>query len=194
MDEQGELLTVWRLGHKFQASRRTIQHLDWTIARLKRRFPWATLIIIQTCYHTGVNASAHTHDKDCVFDFRISGLTWRRAQIFLRNAGWGAWWRHTGEWADPHAWHLHAISLPPGLVRGKDALQVGEAFHKLGIVVGEYIDGGYTTTGKIVATSQVVDYLAVPSLDGLADHGPDPTWHPKNINATLYAYRYGRAA
>lgn len=187
---EDELIRVSRLGHTFKASRRTVQHLDWTVKRLRRRYPWARLTIIQTCYHTGVDLSAGTHDKDCAFDFRIVGLGWWLSQRFLRNAGWGCWFRHTGEWDAKGAWHVHAISLPPGLA-GRDvtADQVGAAFHKIGLVVGEFIDGGRTTKGSTIATSQVRDYFH--RTFGLAnehDNGEDHSWFPPNIAKTIYTY------
>ena len=194
-----ELITVTRCGHTFTASRRTVQHLDWTIARLKRFFPWARLEIIQPCYRSrvpggGASASAGTHDYDCVFDFRIRGLGWRRAQKFLRRSGWAAFWRHTGIWSSRSEWHIHAVSLPRGLPQHPTAAQVGLAYHTRGIVVGVYIDGGVTTRGYVCASSQVVDYMASPPRDALADHAPDPTFHPRDIPATAYAYNPWRAA
>lgn len=186
----GDLITVTRLGHAFQASRRTVAHLDWTIKRLRRRWPHARLIIIQTCYHSGVEASAGTHDFDACFDFRIVGLPWPLAQRFLRNAGWAAWWRHTGEWAPKDAWHIHAVSIPPGLA-GRDvtAAEVGAAYRRQGMKVGKYIDGGVTTEGYPFTSSQVRDFFHRST--GLAERhadGQDTGWFPPNIAKTIYVY------
>lgn len=189
-----ELIWVHRCGKTFKASRRTVQHLDWTIARLRRRFPWAWIEILQTCYHTGYPPSAGTHDFDCVFDFRIHGLTWKRAEHFLRWAGWFAWWRHTGIWAPRSEWHIHAGSLPRGLPAHPTAALVGLAYRQHGLKVGEYIDGGVTSMGYVAGSSQVVDYMANPPRDGLADHSIDNTPHPANIPATAYVYDPRRAA
>lgn len=189
-----ELIWVTRAGKSFKASRRTVQHLDWTIARLRRFYPWARLEILQTCYHVGYAPSAGTHDFDCVLDFRIRGLTWRRAQRFLRRSGWFVWWRHSGIWAPRSEWHLHAGSLPRGLPSHPTAAEVGLAYHHRGIVVGEFIDGGVTTMGYVAGSSQVVDYMANPPRNGLADHSIDSTWHPRDIPAMAYVYDPRRAA
>lgn len=189
-ERQGDLLTVTRLGHTFKASRRTVAHLDWTIRRLKRRWPQARLVIAQTCYHSGVAASAGTHDFDACFDFIITGLPWRLGQRFLRNAGWAAWWRRTGQWAARSAWHFHAVSIPPQLA-GRDvtADEVGRAYHRLSIKVGQFIDGGYTTNGRSDSSSQVADYFHRSlGLAGQHEPGEDKTWFPPNIAKTIYAY------
>lgn len=199
LHKQNELINVWRCGVNFTASRRTVQHLDWTITRLKRRHPTAALHIIQPCYRSlvpggGATLSAGTHDFDCVFDFRITGISWQAGQQFLRNAGWFAYWRHTGVWAEPGAWHLHAGSLPTGLPAHPTAAVVGMAYRHLGLKVGIYIDGGVTSRGYVCASSQVVDYMAEPPRDALASHSPDPTWHPRNIPATAFHYNPHKAA
>lgn len=187
----GALREVTIAGWRFKASNRTIWHLRWTIFVLKVRFPRAILHIIQPCYHEGVDASAGTHDKDCVLDFWITGGVlgkdpWR-AQKIMRKLGWAIWFRHTGTWVAKSAWHLHGISLPLGLPPHPTALDVGRAFKRLGIVVGEFIDGGYTTTGRVTTTSQVVDYFNhAEGLKGEHDQNDDPSWHPDDINATVF--------
>lgn len=179
------------VGVSLHCSNRTYWHLLWTIWFLRVRFPKARLQILQTCYHTGVDKSAHTHDFDCVLDVWIVGGVlgadpWR-AQRFLRARGWAAWFRHTGPWAARSAWHIHMISLPPGLPRHPTALDVGKAYAALGIKVGEFIDGGYTTTGRVVATSQVVDYyMRAEGLAGEHAQNDDPSWHPADINKTVF--------
>lgn len=190
MIRAGEIRTVTMLGRTFKASRRTIWHLRWTIWLLALRFPKARLNIIQTCYNTDprFRLSAGTHDFDCVFDVWITGGVlgsdpWR-AQRFLRACGWAAFFRHTGTWAARSAWHIHMVSLPPGLPAHPTALDVGKAYAALGIKVGEFIDGGYTTQGRIVGSSQVVDYYRHD--DALADHAADPSWHPKYINKSVF--------
>jgi hypothetical protein len=184
-----KVVTVTRCGVTFRASLFTVALLDRTLRRLRRRFPWARLQIIQPCYHTGVDRSAGTHDKDCVLDVRIVGLTWLQAQRFLRNAGWAAWWRHTGPWAAKSNWHIHMAAIPTGLHGHPDALTVGKAYKHLGLVVGEYIDGGYTTSGHVEASSQVVDYFNhAEGLSGEHFTGYDHTWFPPNIAATVYKF------
>lgn len=187
----GELRVVTMLGRTFKASRRTIWHLRWTLFVLSVRYPKARLQILQTCYHTGVDLSKGTHDFDCVFDVWITGGVlgadpWR-AQRFLRAHGWAAYFRHSGSWAARSQWHIHMISLPPGLPADPTPLDVGKAYARLGIKVGEYIDGGYTTLGRVVATSQVDDYYA-HALGLASQHraGEDPSWFPKDINRTIF--------
>ena len=191
MMRAGAIRTVTLRGVTFRASHRTIWHLRWTIWLLALRYPRARLNIIQTCYHTGIAASAGTHDFDCVFDVWITGGVlgrdpWR-AQRFLRRCGWFAWFRHTGPWAPRANWHIHMGSLPLGLPAHPTALDVGKAYAALGIKVGEYIDGGYTTLGRVVGSSQVVDYFNhAEGLAGQHDQNDDPSWHPKYINRTVF--------
>lgn len=188
----GARRTVTIAGVSFEASMRTIWHLRWTIWFLGVRFPLARLRILQTCYHRGVDLSAGTHDYDCVLDVWIDGGVLGRdpwkAQKVLRRLGWAAWFRHTGPWADRSEWHIHMISLPVGLPAQPSALDVGKAYAALGIVVGEYIDGGYTTAGRIVATSQVVDYCTfhAEGLAGEHEQNDDPSWHPADFRRTVF--------
>lgn len=175
----GTIRTVTIAGTTFRAARRTIWHLRWTIYVLRLRYPKARLVIYQTCYHTGVSASAGTHDFDAVFDVWITGGVlgrdpWR-AQRFLRRHGWAAWFRHTGSWASRSAWHIHMISLPPGLPANPTPTDVLAAYHRLGIRVGVYVPG------------QVDDYYAhALGLAGQHHAGDDPSWHPKNITRTAF--------
>lgn len=177
-------------GTTFLSCDRTAAHLAWTVEELKRVHPFARLIILQPCYNTGVQASAGTHDKDAVFDVKIDGLGWWDAQLFLRRCGWAAWFRHTGLWASPKAWHIHMISIPEGLDNSPTPLEIGKAYAAAGIVVGRYIDGGYTTTGSVVATSQVDDYFDHSiGLKGQHRAGADTSRFPRNIAATIYRYQ-----
>jgi hypothetical protein len=94
-------------GRTFTCTRRTEAHLLWTIARLAKLHPGARLVIIQTCYNSGVSASAGTHDFDAVLDVQIVGLDWWAAQRFLRAHGWAAWVREPPTFT----WHIHMASL-----------------------------------------------------------------------------------
>lgn len=181
---QTDIIKVTRLGHTFRASRRTVAHLDYTIKKFKKKFPKARLVIFQTPYHTGVEASAGSHDYDAVFDFGftgyIPGMTerrkWRRFLKFMRNRGWGIWWRRTGYWRPRRRWHLHGFTLPVGL----------KSFTTR---VGYLIDGGVSSSGRRWASSQLADYTATPMLDGLAGHARDDCYKPKDIRATVFNYR-----
>lgn len=154
-----EVITVTLGGRTFRAGRRTAAHLEWTIAELARLHPKARLYVIQPCYNTGVALSAYTHDYDGVLDVGITGLDWPDGQRFLRRCGWAAWWRHTGAWASPSRYHHHIVSLGcPG-------------------PVGLYVPG------------QVADYYNhALGLKGQHGVGSDPTWHPDNIDATVFSY------
>jgi hypothetical protein len=137
----------------FDAGRRTAAHLEWTIARLAKKHPGTHLHVIQSCYHTGVKASARTHDGDGVFDIRIDGMKWLKAQKFLRRSGWAAWFRpESPDWVD----HVHSVSIGcPGPVGDKIPHQI-EDYHE--------------------------------DRDGLDAHGPDGTWRPDDIDATVFDY------
>lgn len=173
----GTLKTRTIAGHTFRCSNRTAWHLRWTLFVLALRFPKARLEILQTCYHTGVAASAGTHDYDCVFDVwvyggKLGGDPWR-AQRFLRAHGWAAWFRHTGSFAD--AWHIHMISLPTGLSANPTADEVSAAYKRLGIRVGVYVPG------------QIDDYYAhAYGLAGQHRAGSDHSYFPNNINRTVF--------
>jgi hypothetical protein len=177
-----DLITVTRLGRRFKASRRTVAHIEKTVAEFKRVFPHASLTIIQTSYNTTVAASAGTHDFDACFDWGFTGellpgqhaeAQWQQLQHFLRRLGWGCWWRHTGSWAAQSEWHVHGFSLPVGLA-------------SFTTKVGEFIDGGLSSLGRAVASSQLDDYLT--EKDGLADHACDHTWRPQPISSSVFHY------
>jgi hypothetical protein len=86
---------------------------------------------MQTCFHTGFDPSAGTHDGDGVLDIRIDGMKWPKAELFMRKAGWAAWWRHTGTWEKEKDWHLHVISLGcPGKVGDLIPSQVDDYHNK----------------------------------------------------------------
>lgn len=178
----------------FRCSEWTAGHLTSTVARLAKAHPTARLHIIQATF-SEMGLSAGTHSGDCVFDVRIIGLAWWDAQRFLRSCGWAAWFRHTGTWADPSAWHIHMASIPAGLSGRPTAAQVGAAYKKLGLKVGKYIDGGVTSTGSVVGTSQVADYFAhALGLAGQHASGGDKSWFPPNIAATIYSPSAAQAA
>lgn len=147
-------------GKTFRATARTAAHIKWTIDELNRLHPEARLVILQPCYNTGVAASAGTHDYDAVLDYRIDNLDWWAGQRFLRSKGWAAWFRHEGAWANPAAWHFHAISL------------------------------GYVGRVGIYVPGQVEDYYAhAYGLKDLHRAGSDTSWFPPDIKATVFSYQ-----
>lgn len=166
-----KLITVSFGGMFFKASQNTYAALLDTQSRLTKAHPKAWIRVIQQCYHTGVAASAGTHDFDACLDVQIMGLTWQEAQDFLRSCGWAAWWRHTGSWAAPSQWHIHMALL------GAPAA---------GCTVGTFVDGGVSRFGHTIASSQYADYFAHRS--GLAGHVADATWHPSDITSTIFKY------
>lgn len=171
----GTVRTVTVAGVTFKASRRTTWHLRWTIWMLKLRHPNKTLSIFQTCYHTGVDASAGTHDFDACLDVWIEGMDPWKAQTFLRRRGWAAWFRHPPLFGD----HIHMVSIPPGLRANPTADEVAEAFARLGIRVGAYVPG------------QVDDYYAhAYGLAGQHRAGSDDSWFPDSINRTVFRRRW----
>lgn len=173
-------------GHTFKASAWTAGHLNNTIARLKVAHPAARLKIWQPCYNTGVDVSKGTHDLDGVFDVEIIGLTWSEAQRFLRNCGWAAWHRYPPTFALEH---IHMATIPPGLTNSPTPTQIGAAYVRLGIKVGLYIDGGYTTSAphQVTTSSQVSDYFRhALGLKGEHDSGDDRSYFPPSITATVY--------
>lgn len=111
--DPAEVITITFGGRTFRAGRRTAAHLAWTQRELTKLSPGALIVVLQSCYHTGFEPSAGTHDGDGVLDVRIIGAAWSepRKQRFLRAHGWADWWRHTGSWANPDDWHHHMVSL-----------------------------------------------------------------------------------
>lgn len=168
---------------RFKASAWTAAHLQHTLDVLAEKHPGASLHIMQTSFHTGFEPSKGTHDFDGVFDVRIDGLTWAQAQRFLRSQGWAAW--HRVPPAFDH--HIHMATIPPGLSGRPTPKEVGAAYKKLGIQVGKFIDGGITTHGKVVGSSQIVDYFAHAfGLSGQHTPDSDKSWFPKDIAKTIY--------
>lgn len=158
MSDSHEIIVV-TLGDKtFRASRRTAAHLTWTIQRLAQRFPGAHLHVIQPCYNTGVDASEGTHDKDAVLDVSIIGLTWSQAQTFLRQSGWGAWWRKPSQGFSDH---IHMVSLGYGA----------------DVFVGIYVPGQVTDY-----------YNHAFGLEGMHWPGSDHSWFPSDIDETIFDY------
>ena len=129
-----------------------IAWLDWVDALCFRRFG-VHIVVIQPPFNVGVALSAGTHDGDGCMDVYIPGVGWWRAQWFLRSKFGAFWFRHTGSWASPRAWHLHGF--PFGVV-------------KHGLPVGIYVPG------------QETDYTnRAYGLAGLHTPGSDGSRFPK---------------
>lgn len=134
--------------------------------------------VIQPPYNKGVEASKGTHDFDCCADIYIPGVSWWAQQKFFRANGFWCWYRHPPLFGN----HIHGFTAPPmeGRVRADD-------FKMAGFKVGLYVDGGYSTEGRRVASAQIDDF--VNHAFGLANqHGSntDHTWFPDNLRDTIF--------
>lgn len=159
-EQANKVITVNFGGRFFRCSQRTYAACLELQAAVSAHKPGAFVVVIQGSYNTGVALSAGTHDKDATLDIKIVGFTWQDMESFCRKMGWAAWWRHTGSWASPSAFHIHMTLL---------------GAQEAGCEVGTLIPG------------QVADYKA--HRTGLVGHLPDPTWHPKNIASTVFDYQ-----
>lgn len=160
-------------GRTFRCSRRTRAHLNHTIARLKDKHPTARLHVIQGCYNTAIAASAGTHDYDCVVDVEIQGLSWDRAQAFMRWTGWAAWHRTKAQGFSGD--HIHAISLPPSGTNTPTLTNIVWQFRSRSLEVGAFVP------------PQVDDYYAhALGLKGQHRAGSDDSPFPKDIKATIF--------
>ena len=164
-------------GKVIKGSFRTICAMDRLNRLCYLRFG-VGLSIIQSDYNTGVDASAGTHDFDCCFDVWINGVDPWVAQRFLRRNGFGCWVRKPPLFG----WHIHGFVLPPteGSSRSDD-------FKVHGFKVGIYVDGGYSTRGRLVTSSQIQDYYSHAfGLSGMHGSFSDRTWYPKSIPVTVF--------
>lgn len=97
-------------GVRLTGSLRTVCHQAWLMDQAaKKGLVWQ---VIQPPFNTGVPASAGTHDLDVCADGRLLGLDWPQGQTWLRKHGFDCWWRHTGSWASPSAFHFHGFTHP----------------------------------------------------------------------------------
>lgn len=105
--DPSEVVTTTLNGTTFRAGRRTAAHLVATDEAL-RQTSGQWLRVIQPCYHTGVAASAGTHDGDGCLDVEVVGLSWGDGQTALRGLGWAAWHRTPAQGFEDH---IHMVSL-----------------------------------------------------------------------------------
>lgn len=167
-------------GREVKGSLRTIAHLDRTNERAKKRFG-TNIVVIQPPFNTTVRASAGTHDFDCCIDVYIPGVDWWTQQRFFRSNGWGGWFRYPPKFG----YHLHIFSLPE-----REGVSISDDFKVHGFKVGKYVDGGYSTYGYELTTSQVLDYYNHAfGLSGMHVAGSDKSWFPKNIEATIFPFK-----
>ena len=157
-------------GDKVIGSLRSIAHLDRLDALAKGRGWKSGIVIIQPPYNTGVLASAGTHDYDACSDLYIPGASWWDQQRFLRANGFACWYRHPPKFGN----HIHGFTLPP-----REGKSISDDFKVHGFKVGKYVDGGYSTYGRLVTSSQISDYYARAfGLSNMHTPGSDKSWHP----------------
>lgn len=174
-------VTITRWGKTFKTTERIRDWLDFLIWELDLAFPDAKFRLVQATYSDGP-LSAGTHNLDDVFDLVITGADWNDVMDVLKARGAWGWFRNKGTWANRSAWHIHFGMLPPGVTYRSTMEQIGRALAAVGIKVGEYVDGGWTTSGRIHTSSQIYDYLHDSlGLKGQHASGIDPTGRPSPI-------------
>lgn len=164
-------------GHSIRGSFRTICHMNrlnnLAIGKYGRE-----LQVIQPDWNTGVAASAGTHDFDACWDVYIPGVSWWEQQRFLRKNGFACWYRHPPLFGN----HVHGFTLPP-----REGNSISDDFKVHGFKVGVYVDGGWSTRGRQVASSQIEDYYNHAfGLAGQHEKGSDHSWFPKDIPSTIF--------
>lgn len=162
-------------GKRVTGSFRTIAALDHINALAKKKFGQG-IVVYQPPYNTGVRLSKGTHDQDAVLDVWIPGVSGGTQQSFFRANGWGAYHRTPAQGFDEHE---HMFLLPE-----KIGSNVSRRWQLQKFKVGYLVDGGWSTRGKVVASSQIADYYA--HKDALKDHRHDPSWFPPDIDATIF--------
>lgn len=164
-------------GRSVKGSFRTLCHLN-RINNLALHKYGKEIVIIQRDWNTGVAASAGTHDFDSVWDLFIPGVPWWEQQWFFRINGFGCWYRHLPLFGN----HIHGFSLPE-----REGQSISDDFQVAGFKVGIYVDGGYSTRGHLVTSSQLLDYYNHAfGLSGQHTPGSDRSRFPKDIEATIF--------
>ena len=166
-----------KYGRTIKGSFRTLCHLNRLNNLALAKFG-KEITVIQPDWNTGVAASKGTHDYDSVFDVWINGVDPWVQQKFFRANGFWCWVRKPPLFG----WHIHGGTLPP-----REGRSISDDYKVHGFKVGIYVDGGYSTRGGLVTSSQLADYYN--HAFGLSDQhtaGSDRSWYPKNIEATIF--------
>lgn len=164
-------------GRKVTGSLRTIAHFDRLNRLAKKKFG-VELVIIQPPNNTTVAASAGTHDFDCCVDLYIPGVSWWDQQRFFRANGLGCWYRYPPSFGN----HIHGFTLPP-----REGKTISDDYKVYGFKVGVYVDGGYSSRGGLVTSSQLADYYNHAfGLSGQHVPNSDRSWFPRDIEATIF--------
>lgn len=168
-------------GRTITGSFRTLCHMNrlnnLAIAKFGKQ-----ITVIQKDWNTGVAASAGTHDFDSVWDVWIEGEDPWEIEKFFRANGLGGWTR----FPPLFGWHYHGFTLPE-----REGQSISDDFKVHGFKVGIYVDGGYSTRGGLVTSSQIADYYnKALGLSGQHTAGLDKHWHPANrpggVEATIF--------
>jgi hypothetical protein len=106
-DEYAQFKVTTMFGSQATVNGRTIAMLDQADSRLG-----FDLAIEQGSYTTAVSASGGTHAGGGVIDIETNNLSDEQIQqavLVLRQTGFAAWYRHTGDFANVK--HIHAVSI-----------------------------------------------------------------------------------
>lgn len=164
-------------GRPIRGSFRTLCHMNRLNNLALRRFG-REISVIQPDWNTTVRASAGTHDFDATWDLWIPGVDPWVQQRFFRANGLGGWMRRPPLFG----WHYHGFTLPP-----REGQSISDDFKVHGFKVGIYVDGGYSSRGRLVTSSQIADYYNHAfGLSNAHTPGSDRTWYPKSIPATIF--------
>lgn len=162
---------------KVKGSLRHVCHLNRLNTLAQRKYD-TEIEIIQPAFNLGVPGSRGTHDHDMTVDLHIPKVGWWEQQRFFRANGLGCWYRHPPQFGN----HIHGFTLPP-----REGTSVGDDFAVAGFKVGTFVDGGWSTEGKLVTSSQIADYYH--HAFGLKDQhaaNSDTSWFPSNIRDTIF--------
>jgi hypothetical protein len=164
-------------GRKVKAGFRTLCHMNRLDYRATKQFG-VGITVFQTPFSTSCAASVGTHDYDDVWDLWIHGVSAWDQQRYFRKSGFACWYRHAPLFSN----HIHGFTLPPNY-----GGPVADDFKQAGIKVGKYVDGGFSTQGSLVTSSQIVDYYSRAfGLSGKHGKGSDTSWFPQDIRATIF--------
>lgn len=164
-------------GRTITGSFRTLCHMN-RLNNLSLAKYGKQITVIQRDWNTTVAASAGTHDFDSVWDVWIEGVDPWEQQRFFRANGLGGWMRHPPLFG----WHYHGFTLPE-----REGSSISDDYAVSGFKVGIYVDGGYSTRGGMVTSSQLYDYYKRAfGLSGQHVAGADKTWFPADIEATIF--------
>lgn len=174
-------IVTWKhQGRTFKGSLRTICHMARLNSLARAQFG-VEIVVLQGPYNTSVRASAGTHDKSEVWDIYIPGVPWRTQERWLRARGFACWYR----FPPAFGYHIHGFTLPE-----REGRSIGDDFKAAGLEVGVYVDGGWSTRGAKVTSSQIDDYYN--HAFGLSSQhvpGSDKAWYPKDIAKTIFDLR-----